>query len=145
MKNAFIAAVLIAVLLIGGLPLRSAEVFNTGPFACTGEKQVQTALWKNDGGIKLVRKGQLWMGMYTGSVADLGFAVRNERDGTTLFRGNWDHYAEPAGINDQIVNMDFAPDYILLKPGDTLTLYYHCQSLGERMDTGHIIVNLWFP
>ena len=94
----------------------------------------------------MIRKGQLWMGMNGGSIADLGFMVVRDRDKTFLFRGNWDHYAEPTGINDQIVDMDFSPDYILLTPFDTVTLYYHCQGFGSELGAGHIIVNLWsFP
>jgi hypothetical protein len=92
----------------------------------------------------VVRKGQLWMGMNGGTIADLGFMVVRDRDETFLFRGNWDHYAEPTGIQDQIVDMDFTPDYVLLFPGETITLYYHCLSLGKSLGAGHVIVNLWF-
>jgi hypothetical protein len=127
------------------LPLSSKEVFNTGAFDCTREKELQTLTWENKTP-RIIRKGQLWMGMSGGTIADLGFMVVRDRDQTFLFRGNWDHYAEPSGINDQIVDMDFSPDYVLLLPGETLTLYYHCQSFGEHLGQGHVIVNLWsFP
>ena len=125
------------------MPLRSEEVFNTLAFDCTREKKLNTLTWTNTG-IKLVRKGQLWMGMNKGTIADFGFMVVRDRDKTFFFRGNWDRYAETTGINDQIVEMDFAPDYILLLPGETVTLYYHCQSFGEALGAGHVIVNLWF-
>jgi hypothetical protein len=144
MKNA-LGLILLAVFALGQLPmpLRSLEVFNTGAFECTREKTPRYTYWTNNK-IRLVRKGQLWMGMNGGTVADFGFAVRRERDKTMLFRGNWDHYAEPTGINDQIVDMDFSPDYILLLPGDKLALFHHCQSFGETPGAGHVIVTLWY-
>lgn len=144
MKKYLIIIIALLALLLP-LPLRSSEIFNTGAFECTREKSLRTMTWESNG-FWLVRKGQLWMGMNGGTNADLGFFVTRDRDNTFFFRGNWDHYAEPTGINDQIVNMDFSPDYILVTPFDTLTLYYHCQSFGERLGAGHIIVNLWgFP
>jgi hypothetical protein len=127
------------------LPLHSREIFNTGAFACTRQKVLQTQTWHVTVPT-LVRKGQLWMGMNGGTIADFGFMLVRDRDNTFLFRGNWDHYAEPSGINDQIMDMDLSPDYILLLPGDNVTLYYHCQSFGLTLGAGHVIVNLWmFP
>jgi hypothetical protein len=144
-NNRVLLVLLLLVLLFQQLPLRSQEIFNTGAYACTREKAILTEDWVNNR-LRVVRKGQLWMGMYVGTIADLGFAVQRNRDKTFLFRGNYDHYGDPIGINDQIVDMDFSPDYILLLPGDRLTLYYHCQDLGEKEGAGHIIVNLWsFP
>lgn len=134
----------VGMLMFQQLPLSSKEIFNTGAFACTREKQLRTTEWTAPYPM-IVRKGQLWMGMYTNSIADLGFMVVKENK-TFLFRGNYDHYAEPTGINDQIVDMDFSPDYIFLRPGEELTLYYHCQDLTEKEGAGHVIVNLWsFP
>jgi len=136
---------ILLVLLFQSLPLRSREIFNTGAFDCTREKKLRNETWTSEG-IAIVRKAQLWMGMNGGTVADFGFALARARDKTLLFRGNWDHYAEPNGINDQIVTMDFTPDYILLMPGDAVTLYYHCQSFGDELGAGHVIVNVWsFP
>lgn len=136
---------ILLVLLFQSLPLRSNEIFNTGAFDCTREKKLREMVWESES-IVVVRKAQLWMGMNGGTVADFGFMLVRARDKTFLFRGNWDHYAEPNGINDQIVDMNFAPDYILLLPGDEVTLYYHCQSFGEALGAGHVIVNVWgFP
>lgn len=133
------------ILLLQQLPLRSDEAFNTAPFDCTHSQEWQSKTWANDG-FSFVRKAQLWLGMNDGTIADFGFALERDRDHTFFFRGNWDHYTNPSGIQDQYVTMDFAPDYILLLPGETVTLYYHCQSFGEEAGAGHIIVNLWsFP
>lgn len=143
MKKYYILFVLVFLFMF--MPLRSREIFNTQAFECTREKKLQTMTWTNYG-IWFVRKGQLWLGMNGGTVADLGFMVVRDWDKTFLFRGNWDHYAEPTGINDQIVDVNFSPDYILLLPFQTVTLYYHCQSFGESLGAGHVIVNLWgFP
>jgi hypothetical protein len=144
-KYYWFASILIFFIVSLGLPLRSREIFNTGAFDCTREKELRTLTWKNTG-FTFVRKAQLWLGMDVGTVADFGFMLVRDRDKTFLARGNWDHYAEPNGINGQIVDMDFAPDYILLLPGNTLTLYYHCQAFGADLNQGHAIVNLWsFP
>lgn len=144
MKNLpFLLALLI--ILFQQLPLHSDEAFNTGAFECANSQEWHEMKWANDG-FSFVRKAQLWLGMNDGTVADFGFAVERDRDHTFLFRGNWDHYNDPGGIQDQYVTMDFAPDYILLLPGETVTLYYHCQSFGESVGAGQVIVNLWsFP
>lgn len=141
----YLLALILLVLLFQQLPLRSREAFNTAPFDCTDTQEWKSETWVNDG-FSFVRKAQLWMGMNGGTVADFGFAVERDRDHTFFARGNWDHYSDPNGISDQYVTMDFAPDYILLLPGEAVTLYYHCQSFGEKAGAGHIIVNLWsFP
>ena len=134
---------ILVVLLSQQLPLRSVEIFNTQAFDCTREKELRVLHWRT-WLPRVVRRAELWMGMNGGTNADLGYMVVRDRDNTFLFRGNWDHYADPHGINDQLVVSDLAPDYILLLPGETVTLYYHCQSFGERLGAGHIIVNLWF-
>lgn len=135
--------ILVMVLLFQQLPLRSKEIFNTAAFDCTREKIMQTVTWRN-WSVRIVRRAELWMGMNGGTVADFGYAVVRDSDRTFLARGNWDHYADPHGINDQLVVTELAPDYILLLPGETITLYYHCQSFGETLGQGHVIVNLWF-
>ena len=138
-----IVLLIFVVLALQQLPLRSAEIFNTQAFDCTREKELNVATWRNDG-FRIVRRAELWMGMNGGTVADLGYMVVRDRDKTFLFRGNWDHYLDPHGINDQLLVSDLAPDFILLLPGETVTLYYHCQSFGEALGKGHVIVNLWF-
>src|SRR5687767_12823232 len=104
-KERGLGLMVLLILLFQQLPLQSHEVFNTGAFECTREKKLQTITWRTYG-FMVVRKGQLWMGMNGGTIADLGFMVVRDRDETFLFRGNWDHYAEPTGIQDQIVDMD---------------------------------------
>jgi hypothetical protein len=138
-----LAALILLLLMFQQLPLSSREAFNTDAFDCSPDKTWHEMKWS--GGLSIIRKGQLWLGMNSGTVADFGFAVERDRDHTFLFRGNWDHYAEPSGISDQYVDMDFAPDYILLLPGEKLTLYYYCQTFGGS-GAGQAIVNLWsFP
>ena len=144
-RRMFVYVVLVTVLLFQQLPLSSREVFNTASFVCATDKEWHELKWTNKG-LSVIRRGQLWLGMNVGTIADFGFAVERDRDHTFLFRGNWDHYAEPGGISDQYIDMNFAPDYILLLPGETMTLYYHCMSMGADLGAGHIIVNLWsFP
>lgn len=138
-----IGALILFLLLFQQLPLRSAEVFNTQAFECTRQKELRVLHWRT-WLPRIVRRAELWMGMDGGTIADLGYMVVLESDSTFLFRGNWDHYADPHGINDQLVATNLAPDYIMLLPGETLTLYYHCQSFGSALGNGHVIVNLWF-
>jgi len=145
MKKHIPTLIVCLILLFQQLPLHSEEIFNTGAFDCTNSKK-----WREEtypiSGLMIVRRAQMWLGMGGGTVADFGFALERDRDHTFFFRGNWDHYADPHGINDQLIDMDFSPDYILLLPGDELKIYYQCQNFGSAPGTGHVIVNLWmFP
>jgi len=146
MRSHIPTLLILLVLVFQQLPLSSVEAINTDSFDCTtASKKWKSETWVSDR-LSFVRRGQLWLGMGGGTVADFGFAMERDRDHTFLFRGNWDHYADPNGIGDQIVDMNFAPDYILLLPGEKVTLYYHCQSFGKTAGTGHIMVNFWrFP
>lgn len=114
------------------------DVFNTKPFECG--KQFHTE-WINDVGDIKIFQSQLWMGMYQGNVGDLGYQVHRVSDSSLLFRGNWDHYAEPVGIDGQLHMMNFTPNYFELREGDSLELWYKCQTPG---DVAHIIVTIWY-
>lgn len=131
--------VLLVLFLVRGLPLRSEVIFNTHPFGCTEKYQWNTLEWQNHG-VKLVRKAQVWGGMNAGAVADLGFFVVRKSDNTNLAIGNQDHYKD----GELFLMYDFAPDYILLLPGDTLVLGYHCNIWKEQDAKGHIIFTIWY-
>ncbi len=113
------------------------DVFNTKPFKCGEQFHTQ---WVNDIGNIRIYNAQLWIGMYDGNVSDLSYQVHRVSDSSLLYRGNWDHYENPVGIDGQLHMMDFAPNYFSLSKGDTLELWYKCSNEG----TGHIIVTLWF-
>jgi hypothetical protein len=116
-----------------GNALYSMEI-NTEPFWCDGKwKSIETAP-----GIE-VRRAELWMGMDVGSVADMNFVLVGDNE-VNIFRGNLDHYAEPTGIDSQIVSADFRPDYI---SASMLTLYYRCQSFKGKTH-GHLIATVWY-
>jgi hypothetical protein len=122
-------------------PVYGMDVFNTKPFRCLGDwRELE---WTNEGEDIRIYNAQLWMGMYKDAVSDLGFAVKRTSDDSLLFRGNWDHYANPVGINNQIVQHDFSPNYFELKNGDSLRLYYTCSDMGGDA-VGHIIVTVWY-
>lgn len=121
-----------------GQDLFGLDVFNTAPFDC-GE-QFHTR-WVNQIGDIKIYQAQLWMGMYQGNVGDLGYQVHRVSDSSLLYRGNWDHYAEPVGIDGQLHTMNLTPNYFELKQGDALELWYKCQNPG---DVAHIIVTIWF-
>ena len=124
-----------------GNSLRSIEVFNTDAFDC-GEP-IKSIEWKNDSDKDLmIRQAELWMGMYGKAIADFNFVVQRDSDRTNIFRGNWDHYAEPTGINDQILKADFSPDYVLISSGEIVRLWYKCTSFNGPTK-GHVIVTLW--
>jgi len=112
------------------------DVFNTKPFQCGEQFHTQ---WVNDIGDIKIYNAQLWMGMYEGNVSDLGYQVHRVSDSSLLYRGNWDHYENPVGIDGQIHMMEFSPNYFSLSKGDALELWYKCNS-----GTGHIIVTIWF-
>ena len=121
-----------------GQDLYGLDVFNTGPFECGEQFHTQ---WVNDRGDIRIYNAQLWMGMYRGNISDLGYQVHRVSDSSLLYRGNWDHYAEPTGIDSQLHMMDLAPNYLELRQGDALELWYMCQTPG---DVGHVIVTIWY-
>lgn len=110
------------------------DVFNTKPFACGEEKRIR---WVNHLGDVRIYQSQVWMGMYAGDVADLAFQV-NAGD-NILHRGNWDHYRDPSGINNQIQLMNWTPNYIELNNGEWLDFTYGCYKTG----TAEIVVTVW--
>jgi hypothetical protein len=123
-----------------GVPLKSEILFKTGEFSCTSQKDWRVLKWKNHAGILLVRKLQVWGGMNEGAIADLGFFVVRDRAKVNLALGNQDHYRD----GEYVQMYDFAPDFILLLPGDTLTLGYHCQVWGDHQGTGNVIITMWY-
>ena len=114
-------------------PLTSIEL-NSQAFVCDGQ-------WRSVSveGRFHITQAELWMGMYVNSIADFGYALSTEND-VNIFRGNWDHYAEPTGIQDQLVERNFAPNYVEAK---TLTLYFRCTSLNGTPTMGHVIVTVY--
>ena len=119
-----------------GQDLYGLDVFNTKPFECGDQFHTR---WVNDTGDIRIYQTQLWMGMYVGNVSDLSYQVHRVSDSSLLYRGNWDHYADPVGIDGQLHMLNFTPNFISLKKGDALELWYKCQ-----VGTGHIIVTLWY-
>lgn len=114
------------------------DVFNTKPFECGTQYHTR---WENKIGDMKIYQSQLWLGMYPGNVSDFGYQVHRVSDSSLLYRGNWDHYADPTGLNGQIHAMNFTPNYFELKQGDSLELWYKCQNKG---DVGHVIVTIWY-
>lgn len=122
--------------------LSAQEIFNTGGFDC--DKELRSLEWKNNTGRDIkIRMADLWMGMNVGSVADFNFLVQRDSDRTTLFKGAWDHYADPTGINDQLIQKSFSPNHILLKQDQLLRLWYRCESF-DGPTKGHVIVTIWY-
>jgi hypothetical protein len=118
-----------------GHAVQGVDIFDTHVFQCGQEEHVR---WVNDLGDIRIYQSQVWMGMYAGDVADLSFQV-NTHD-NILHRGNWDHYADPTGITDQIQLMNWTPNYIDLKNGAPLDFIYGCYKKG----TAQIVVTLWY-
>lgn len=121
-----------------GRDLFGLDVFNTKPFECGEQFHTQ---WVNEIGDLRIYQAQLWMGMYPGNVSDFGYQVHRVSDSSLLYRGNWDHYADPTGVDGQLHLLNFTPNYFFLAKGDALELWYKCQNAG---DIGHIIVTVWF-
>lgn len=118
-----------------GYPVQGADIFDTHVFQCGHEVRER---WVNDLGDIRIYQSQVWMGMYAGDVADLSFQV-NTGD-NILHRGNWDHYADPNGIQDQIQLMNWTPNYIVLKNGQSLDFAYGCYTKG----TAQIVITIWY-
>lgn len=114
------------------------DVFNTKPFECGVQFH---EVWTNDIGNIRIYQSQLWIGMYVGNVSDVSYQVHRMSDDSLLYRGNWDHYADPTGLDGQLHHLNFTPNYFELKKGDALDFWYKCQNEG---DTAHIIVTIYF-
>lgn len=121
-----------------GVSLRGIDVFNSKPFQCGKQFHMK---WVNEIGDIQIYIAQIWMGMYVGNVSDFGYQVNRLSDGSLIFRGNWDHYQDPTGIDGQLHTMNFTPNYMELKAGDALEFWYDCQTKG---DTGHAVVTIWY-
>lgn len=118
-----------------GHPVRGVDIFDTHVFKCGQEEHMR---WVNDLGDIRIYQSQVWMGMYAGDVADLSFQVNARQN--ILHRGNWDHYADPVGINNQIQLMNWTPNYIELKNGQWIDLIYGCYKTG----TAQVVVTVWY-
>lgn len=140
MNKLALLILLVCVSCIPGHSLSSQILFNTHPFPCTEKYEWRTLEWQNDDSTKHIRKVQVWGGMAEGNIADLGFFVVRKSDNTNLAIGNQDHYKD----GEMVVFYDFSPDYILLRPHETLLMGYQCQVWGGRTGTGHLIVTAWY-
>jgi hypothetical protein len=113
--------------LTGG-DLTGSVVFDTREYTADGE--VRTLVFTNTLGTPLrIRKAYLWMGMYHGALGDGDATVLRTRDGAIVAKLQWDHYAEPSAPVAQV--FDFAPDYVQLDAGETLTLVYYTHPLDS--------------
>lgn len=120
--------------------LHGQQVIATGPFDCDGTDY--TAVWTNDtGGPLHVRQAQIWLGMYLGAQADFWVWLALD-DGNVLGHSNWDHYADPTAPH--MLHYTYAPDFILIQPGQELVLNYGCNQLGRDTAVGDTAVTLWW-
>ena len=139
------AVLLLAVLLAAcapaaGQPLTQATVFETGPFDC--DRQTLTWTWEASQDT-YIRQAESWQGMDMGAVADFSVILARRSDGAMLFRHNWDHYADPTGVGDSIVQRQLAPDSFLVRAGDALILSSTCLPYPGPTH-GHIIIDIWY-
>lgn len=116
-------------------------VINTGQFKCDGEQRMQT--WQNESEQALyIRRAEVWMGMYRHGISDFYFHLAREERWSALGHTNWDHYAEPTAPQHSAI-YSYAPDAVVLYPGETLGLRYGCSNM-ENDPVGHIIVTIWY-
>jgi hypothetical protein len=91
--------------------------------------------WNNaTGGNAYLRKLWLWQGVDRGAIVDLNatiYASHPPYDPVpqVLLAHAWDHYAEPTGPHH--VEISFAPDYILMRAGEWVTLRTSCANVGK--------------
>lgn len=118
------------------------EIITTGQFGCDGT-QHQTEWQNNTGGALYVRQAQVWLGMYQGAVADFWVWLATD-SGNVLGHSNWDHYADPTNLHN--LRYVYAPDFVLLEPGQAVILFYGCQDIEHEPATavGDAVVTLWW-
>lgn len=91
--------------------------------------------WANPyAGAIYIRKIRAWHGVSLGARADVNMNIEASHPGFwpshhTLIAHAWDHYAEPAGINDNTITLDLGSDHVTLRPGEWLTFTSSCAKL----------------
>lgn len=117
------------------------DIFNTNPFECIPE--IRTMIeWKNDIGDIQIYNAKIWMGANVNAVADVGAVVAIKETYNVLFHENWDRYANPTSFSVDALNL--APNYILVKNGQTISVLYWCHPFSEDTKMAHIIVTVWY-
>lgn len=124
-------------------PLGSIYMFDTGVFSCDGT--TREIVWKNIYSVspKIVLI-QIWMGMDMGGKSDYWFELKRKSDGCILGHSNWDHYTDPVSVNSTRYMINYQPDYIEIKPGDSIILRYGCTKISYQRPNGHIVVTAWY-
>lgn len=92
--------------------------------------------WVNNGAPIEVPSGWIWIGVasppggltgsWLGGMADISYLLQDISSGTILAWSNWDHYANPVGINDDVAPFNWQPNYVLVNTGDDVRFTMAC-------------------
>ncbi len=95
-------------------------------FACPVAGATQTTSWFNNLGYPIrVTHGYVWIGEDMGGRSDTPFWLSNVSHDVYAVT-NWDHYAEPTGMNSNIRDFDARPGYFVVSPNDEVRLTESC-------------------
>lgn len=132
---------------MSGYPLKCQKgVIDTKPFKCDRIWKVKS--WNNNLGMVLrIRQIQIWFGMAKDGVADFPAELMQMRNGQYIQHfghDNWDHYEDPT--NHHFYRIVFAPDWMVLEPGDDMVLLYAGFPFPPSTTDlkGHLVVTIWY-
>ena len=137
----FALLLLLAPLSTQAAPLYSAQVITVlGP--CSKTEPNRATSWTNTTQHTLyIKQADMWMGMTKGALADMYGNLYRMSDWSFVIGMGWDHYKDPVAPVHQLMN--FAPDSMVLAPGDSLYLISGCVPFKSRINYLHTVTVWW--
>ena len=90
--------------------------------------------WINTTGQTIyIKTAQLFMGMDAGQSGDFLASARRTSDNSIIILRGWDHYSAPTSADAANPLNNFAPDWVLIIPGDGITLTSWACSVGNQV------------
>ena len=93
-----------------------------------------TCSWINTTGQTIyIKTAQLFMGMDAGQSGDFLASARRISDNSIVILRGWDHYSAPTSAEAANPLNNFSPDWVLIIPGDGITLTAWVCSVGNQV------------
>lgn len=115
----------------------------TAQGSCSVSVPTQTWEWTNTTQQSLyIKSVDLGVSMNRGAQTDLSSVLYRSGDWAPLVTLGWDHYTDPVAPVHQ--RQSFAPDAMLLVPGESVYLIVECAPLSTRRSTYLHSVTIWW-
>ena len=90
--------------------------------------------WINTTGQPIyIKTAQLFMGMDSTDSGDFVASARRISDNSLIIIRGWDHYSAPTSADSANPLNNFSPDWVLIIPGDGITLTSWACSVGNQV------------